>query len=633
MNNSPPRYFQELLLNPTIQRNLDILKFSKLTAIQSYVIPELMARNNVFGLARVGSGKTLSFLIPIIQHLSEQKWNMKDGLGALIITPTRELGMQIFQVLNQVAKNLRLSCGMICGGHKVEQERKSLDQMNILIATPGRLNQHLLEFRGTLGDNLQWLIFDEVDMILEQGFLKQVKEIIDYFPQAHMRGDQLSRVSAFFSATESPKVQQLLKYCFSQNLTLVPREINETFINQKINTTQKVELLTQKGKQQYVPPHNPNPLLNIIKICTSSSLQQTNLTSIVTQIHPADKVDTLFSFMRSFPQTKAVVFFSTCNQTSFVFDAFRKLNVGAHLIKLTSKMSQAQRSEAFFEFKNTKNGYLLTTDVAARGMDIRDISFVLQFDCPNDVRDFIHRAGRCTRMLNKGTNILFLASNENFKENLVKNVIKFEEKFVKLKNAVSVRQALSLLLASDPTLKQSAERAVKSYYKSLICAKKLEGYDFTQIARSYGLEVDVLQNEESSASEEQEEDVLTVKTQGRIEQEEKKTEAQPKLNAEQLTKMHEQRINKIQMKVGKDDLQDRKEHNKIIRNIKHGVSDDEEQSEEQNEEELSVEAQLEGGEEFLEYGEENGEEYGEDFEEWGEEEEVEDLEWQEPGKV
>ena len=164
--------FIELKLHQSIQNNLDNCKYTEMTPIQQHVIPELLARNNVLGLARVGSGKTLAYLIPIIQHLLSKRWSSFDGLGALIIVPTRELGIQIFAVMNQIAKGAKLSCGIVCGGHKFAEEQQLLAQMNVLIATPGRLLQHLGQYKGNIGDQLQYIIFDEVDSLLEQGFLK-----------------------------------------------------------------------------------------------------------------------------------------------------------------------------------------------------------------------------------------------------------------------------------------------------------------------------------------------------------------------------------------------------------------------------------------------------------------------------
>lgn len=202
----PPLYFQQLSLPKILLRNLEKLGYVKLSPIQSYCIPELMAGHSVLGIARVGSGKTLAFLIPVLIGLIKLHWRKEDGLGALIVVPTRELGMQIFTVLNKVADGMKFTCGLICGGHPVEEERKLLKDLNILIATPGRLIQHLEEARTTIGENLKYMIFDEIDSLLEQGFLKAVKEIVDYFPQPYVDESGLSRKIGMFSATESTRI-------------------------------------------------------------------------------------------------------------------------------------------------------------------------------------------------------------------------------------------------------------------------------------------------------------------------------------------------------------------------------------------------------------------------------------------
>jgi len=151
--------------------------------------------------SRTGSGKTLSYLIPIIERLYMKKWTVLDGLGALIILPTRELAIQVFQVFNSITEFHELSVGLIIGGKDLEYEKKNIHIMNVLICTPGRLLQHMEESVGFSADNLQIVVLDEADMILEMGFANTLKAIMQNLPQG--------RQTMLFSATLSKNIHEL----------------------------------------------------------------------------------------------------------------------------------------------------------------------------------------------------------------------------------------------------------------------------------------------------------------------------------------------------------------------------------------------------------------------------------------
>jgi ATP-dependent RNA helicase DDX10/DBP4 len=138
-------------------KGLQAAKFEKLTPIQALAIPRALKGSDVLGAARTGSGKTLAFLIPVLEILYRQKWGALDGLGALIISPTRELAVQIFEVLKSIGKFHAFSAGLVIGGKSLEDERDRLGRMNILVSTPGRLQQHLEQTTHFDSDNLQVL--------------------------------------------------------------------------------------------------------------------------------------------------------------------------------------------------------------------------------------------------------------------------------------------------------------------------------------------------------------------------------------------------------------------------------------------------------------------------------------------
>lgn len=289
------------------------------------------------------------------------------------------------------------------------------------------------------------------------------------------------------------------------NVKIFDREVDPDFIKHnalQFNKKKQIRIASSMNTYTFnytpeLPKMEPDGLTRlIVKIKTNDESQQ-RLMAVVANTNPADKVDTLFSFMRTFPQQKSIVFFSTCAQVAFIYEAFCKLNVGCSILHLTSRMSQNSRQETFYEFRKQKYGYLLTTDVAARGVDIPDVQTVIQFDCPTSVSEYQHRCGRCTRMSRIGMSVLFLPSCECFfKKELEKAQLTFEDRHVKLRNAVSIRDALCMTVASDARLKALSELALKSYYRSLMSQKdkrvfRIADYDFNKISQSYGLEMQV----------------------------------------------------------------------------------------------------------------------------------------------
>merc|ERR1712226_779660 len=158
---------------------------------------------DVLGAAKTGSGKTLAFLIPLIEKLYTLKWNPMDGLGALVITPTRELAYQIFEVLKKVGKYHDFSAGLVIGGKHIKDESERIGQTNIVICTPGRLLQHMDETAVFHADNLQMLVLDEADRILDLGFQQSMNAIIENLPS--------QRQTLLFSATQTKSVKDLAR--------------------------------------------------------------------------------------------------------------------------------------------------------------------------------------------------------------------------------------------------------------------------------------------------------------------------------------------------------------------------------------------------------------------------------------
>ena len=163
----PPSLFSELPLSEATQSGLSKSHFKSLTTIQSRAVPAALKSTDILAAAKTGSGKTLAFLIPVLENLYRKRWTEYDGLGALILSPTRELAIQIFEVLRKVGRNHTFSAGLVIGGKPLQEERDRLGRMNILVATPGRMLQHMDQTAEFEIGNLQMLVLDEADRIME----------------------------------------------------------------------------------------------------------------------------------------------------------------------------------------------------------------------------------------------------------------------------------------------------------------------------------------------------------------------------------------------------------------------------------------------------------------------------------
>ncbi|MES1918914.1 ATP-dependent RNA helicase dbp4 [Bonamia ostreae] len=210
------KHFSQLPISPKTLKGLHSGGFAKMTDIQKQAIPHALAGRDVLGAAKTGSGKTLAFLIPILENLYRHHWSSEQGLGALVISPTRELSLQIFQVLRAIGGNHSFSACLAIGGlskgNAMNREKNLISRINILICTPGRLLQHMNETADFSCDNLRMLVLDEADRLLEMGFEREIKAILDNLPPV--------RQTLLFSATQNLNIVRSLA-----NLSLVSPEL------------------------------------------------------------------------------------------------------------------------------------------------------------------------------------------------------------------------------------------------------------------------------------------------------------------------------------------------------------------------------------------------------------------------
>lgn len=433
---SKAKYFKDLPISTHTLKGLNEAAFIKLTDIQRESIPVSLKGYDVLGAAKTGSGKTLAFLIPILEKLYRERWTEFDGLGALIISPTRELAMQIYEVLTKIGSHTSLSAGLVIGGKDVKFELERISRINILIGTPGRVLQHLDQAIGLNTSNLQMLVLDEADRCLDMGFKKTLDAIVSTLP--------LSRQTLLFSATQSSSLSDLARLSLTNY--------------KSVGTS---DLMNKSDEEPATP----------------KTLQQSY---IIADLH--DKLDVLFSFMKSHLKAKIIVFLSSSKQVHFVYETFRKMQPGISLLHLHGRQKQKARTETLDKFNRAQQVCLFATDVVARGIDFPAVDWVLQVDCPEDVETYIHRVGRSARYGKKGKSLIILTPQEEmFLERLKAKKIEPEKLTIKQSKKRSIKPQLQSLLFKDPELKYLAQKAFISYIKSIYIQKDREVFKFDSL--------------------------------------------------------------------------------------------------------------------------------------------------------
>lgn len=361
--------FEDLPLSAAIQQGIIELGHHTPTPVQEKVIPEVLRRNDVLASAQTGTGKTGAFAIPLLQLLYKQvsKDPKVKHPSILILSPTRELAVQIEENIRSYAKFTDIKSGVVFGGASMQPQINLLkDGIHILVATPGRLLD--LRKQGYVDlEKIEILVLDEADLMLDMGFIDEVQKIIRLSPNLEQR--------LMFSATIPPKVQDLAK-----NLLQEPERI-EVDVNSSAapEVDQKLYLV-------------PKP----------------------------DKTELLLFVMRNVVKERSVLIF---RRTKFgvekAFDSLSKNGFKADA--LHGDKSQSERTTALNRFKNKEVNILVATDVAARGLDIDLLDFVLNFDIPNLPEVYVHRIGRTGRAGNVGASISFCSADER---DYIKNIEK-----------------------------------------------------------------------------------------------------------------------------------------------------------------------------------------------------------------
>ncbi|XP_063677413.1 uncharacterized protein LOC134813525 [Bolinopsis microptera] len=418
--------------------------FTHMTPIQHKTILPLLKGRDVLGAAKTGSGKTLAFLLPAIELLFKLKFKPRNGTGVLIISPTRELALQIYGVARDLLKYHSHTFGIIMGGANRKTEVEKLGKgVNLLIATPGRLLDHLQNTKNFVFRNLKCLVIDEADRILEVGFEEEMKQIIRLVP--------VKRQSMLFSATQTRNVEDLARISLQQAPLYVGVDDEE-------------EKSTVEGLEQgYV-------------VC------------------PSDKrFMLLFTFVKKNKDKKCMVFFSTCSAVKYHAELFNYIDIPVKDIH--GKQKQQKRTTTFFEFCNASSGVLFCTDVAARGLDIPAVDWIIQYDPPDDPKEYIHRVGRTARAGGAGNALLFLLPQEiAFLRYLKHAKVPLNEYNFSNNKIANVQTQLEKLITKNFYLFKSAKEAYRAYIQayashSLKTVFVVDKLDLSLVAKSFGFQV------------------------------------------------------------------------------------------------------------------------------------------------
>jgi len=491
--------FGSLSLSETLVKNLQgHMKLEKPTHIQEASIPPIMNGHDAMVKAETGSGKTLSYLIPVVQKLTEQRVTRADGCYSIVISPTRELCTQIFEVLQKLLKPFYwIVPGIIMGGEKRDAEKARLRKgINILVATPGRLLDHLQHTKSFPTHNIKWLVLDEADRLLDLGFEKDVTSIINILDEKKDHRSNTARQNILVSATLNEGISRLASLSLHNPVYIgLDRAALDPSSNPfNASTHAEMEML-----------HAPKQLEQFFVEVESKE----RLTSLVSFLKwKSSKTD---QNKKEQVSNKMIVFFSSCDSVDFHHYLFSTLKIDKErankkrsktnkkklqqqkiqeklkalsegdggdsdsdndsgdeifhseqddsktglfnvpIFKLHGELDQQTRTKTFLEFKKSPNGILLTTDVSARGLDLPQVSWIIQYDACSDTKDYVHRIGRTARLGSSGCSLMFLLPSER---DYIKHLKSFNLELKEMKVTAILQ---SLFHTSEGQLKKNSK--------------------------------------------------------------------------------------------------------------------------------------------------------------------------------
>ena len=350
--------FDDYRISPDIKRNLETLGFRRPTDIQYKAITPILKGDDVLAIAQTGTGKTAAFAIPIIDMVHQQKSSSRsEFLCCLVMAPTRELALQITGVFQTIAQHTLVKVACVFGGVDQEPQISKLKSgVDILVATPGRMFD-LVSQGHILLDKIQILVLDEADHMLALGFIKDIRQLIHFLPKY--------RQTLFFSATINPEIKEL-----AYSLVTNPIRIE-------------------------ISPKDP-----VAK----------NVTHSVAMIDMDDKRFFLERLIKEHPESKILVFVRTKVRAERVFKAMERVEIKT--VTIHGDKEQKDRLDVMNVFKSGEVKVLIATDVSARGIDIPDVDYVINYDLPDVAENYVHRVGRTGRGVKKGLAVSFCSPEE-----------------------------------------------------------------------------------------------------------------------------------------------------------------------------------------------------------------------------
>lgn len=349
--------FSDYNISPLIKEQLAVMGFNKPTDIQFKAIKHILDGEDVMAVAQTGTGKTAAFAIPVIDKLESRNRKGYKGIRCLVMVPTRELAKQIAGVFNEIGRRTKVKTFGLFGGVEQEQQIRTLENgLDVLVTTPGRMFD--LISQGHLDiSKLDFLVLDEADLMLDLGFMKDIQDVIKHIPN--------KRQTLFFTATISKKIKSLAY----------------TIVRDAIRIQ--------------ISPKNP-----VAK----------NIDHAVVFVEMDDKRFFLENILKEYEEKKFIVFARTKVRVERIVAAMER--VGVKTEAMHGGIDQKDRFAIFDRFRSGENNVLITTDVAARGIDIPTMDYVINYDLPDDPENYVHRCGRTGRGTKRGQAMSFCSPDE-----------------------------------------------------------------------------------------------------------------------------------------------------------------------------------------------------------------------------
>ncbi|KAL1806646.1 hypothetical protein DCAR_0832476 [Daucus carota subsp. sativus] len=412
INKNETLTFESLNLSEPTLKAINDMEFNYTTEIQGRCIPLLMEGKNVVAAAKAGSGKTLAFLVPAVELLHKLNFAPRNGTGVIVVCPTRELAIQTHAVAKELLKYHSMTHGLVIGGAARRGEAERLVKgVNLLVATPDRLLDHLQNTKGFIYKRLKCLTIDEADRILEANFEEEMKQIIKILPKV--------RQAALLSATQTNKVADFARLSLKDHIY--------------VGLDEEKKMVTSEGLEQGY----------CIVPCAKRSIL-------------------LYTFLKRHLSHKVMVFFSSVDSVKFHSELLKHINV--ECFDIHGQQNQQKQITTFFDFCKAEKGILLCTDVAARGLDIPSVDWIIQYDPPDDLKEFMHRLGRTARGKGSKENALLILTPEElpFLFYLKEAKVPLKEYEFPEKKLANVQSRLEKLVATNYHLNKSAKEAYRA---------------------------------------------------------------------------------------------------------------------------------------------------------------------------